>query len=137
LKVPRPDFVTDHAVAQGPIAKKFWPTGHVLGGPVTFDAANLYWAIKSPKAPGYLYSFWLNGSVPGAAGGAHSIAFYRSGSVGGGSYKASGGVSAYDPNFGEYAMTEDEFWGWWFFLSAVLRAVHPRDAQVPGHGVSQ
>jgi hypothetical protein len=52
---------------------------------------------------GFIYSFWFTGSVVGAEGGAHTIAFYAN--------KAGGStvVNLFDPNFGEFLVTIAEF----------------------------
>lgn len=52
---------------------------------------------------GFIYSFWFSGSVVGAQGGAHSIAFYAT-SMGGHSI-----IHVFDPNFGEFVLSGDEF----------------------------
>ncbi|MDQ8021124.1 MAG: YopT-type cysteine protease domain-containing protein [Moraxellaceae bacterium] len=54
---------------------------------------------------GFVYSFWFDFvvAVQGASGGAHSIAFYVN--AHGGSLTA----NVFDPNFGEFLVTGDEF----------------------------
>ena len=60
---------------------------------------------------GCLYSFWFSGGVVGAEGGAHSVAFFPN--------KHGGKVAIhfFDPNFGEYLLTEDEFGSFWGTLT--------------------
>ncbi|KVZ32061.1 hypothetical protein WL35_02420 [Burkholderia ubonensis] len=52
---------------------------------------------------GFIYSFWFQGSVVGASGGAHSIAFYVN------RYAREYMVHVFDPNFGEFLCTSTEF----------------------------
>lgn len=78
-----------------------------------FDQKKLLTQIKTPKAAGFVYSFWFKGSVVGASGGAHTIGFFRPVAGSGGSLKPSGDyVSAFDPNFGEYYVPALEFNYW-------------------------
>jgi hypothetical protein len=73
-----------------------------------YDSYNLTKLAKGlstqvSKGGGFLYSFWFHGSIPGAAGGAHSIAFYvtRMGLM--------SVVHIFDPNFGEFVCSGTEF----------------------------
>lgn len=69
----------------------------------SFDVASKM--VTKEHRKGFVYSFWFK------SGGAHSIAFYRSGATFGGH------VYAFDPNFGEYKMGKSEFGDW---LSSAL-----------------
>jgi hypothetical protein len=59
--------------------------------------------VNAGVGSGFIYSFWFTGSVVGAEGGAHTIAFYAN--------KAGGStvVNLFDPNFGEFLVTIAEF----------------------------
>jgi hypothetical protein len=59
--------------------------------------------VNSTLGTGFIYSYWFNGSVVGAKGGAHSIAFYAT------SMGSRPMIHVFDPNFGEYLLTGDEF----------------------------
>lgn len=66
---------------------------------------------------GALYSFWFTGSVVGAEGGAHSVAFYSN---------RHGGklvIHFFDPNFGEFLIQGDEFVGFWNILTGMYGPV--------------
>lgn len=79
----------------------------------SYDQKKLVGHVKTPKAAGFIYSFWFNGSVVGAAGGAHTIGFFRPVQGRGGALVPTGDhVSAFDPNFGEYYIPALEFNYW-------------------------
>lgn len=67
--------------------------------------------LKNNVGKGCLYSFWFAGGVIGAEGGAHSVAFYPT--------RHGGKVAMhfFDPNFGEFLFSEDEFNGFWSSLT--------------------
>ena len=69
--------------------------------------------INKPPFPGFIYSFWFDGSVTGAERGAHTIGFFRS-TMGkkGETVPKDGNLSAFDPNFGEYQLPAGEFAAW-------------------------
>lgn len=60
---------------------------------------------------GALYSFWFSGSVVGAEGGAHSVAFYCT--THGGQLT----IHFFDPNFGEFLIQANEFLDFWHILT--------------------
>lgn len=69
--------------------------------------------INTTDIAGLIYSFWFSGSVPGAAGGAHTIAFFRQMATRRGSTaKADNRIFAFDPNFGEFLMVEGQLPAW-------------------------
>lgn len=68
-----------------------------------FGFSEIQWALSLIPGKGAIYSFWFNGSIPGAAGGAHSIAFYST-TMGGQAV-----FHVFDPNFGEFVCTKPEF----------------------------
>jgi len=68
--------------------------------------------LKSCVGLGAIYSFWFNGSVVGAEGGGHSVAFYST--MHGGKLT----IHFFDPNFGEFLIQSDEFVGFWHLLTS-------------------
>ena len=97
------------------------------GLPIDYSAFNrgrLLENVKKPREAGMVYSFWFTGSVVGAAGGAHTIGFFRSLTGRGGKMVSTDGqVVAYDPNFGEYRMDVREFNYWFNKLMAMYGPV--------------
>jgi hypothetical protein len=84
-----------------------------------FDLSGLIGNIAQPQAEGMVYSFWFKGSVPGAAGGAHTIGFYQQLAAGGGQLRhQSDGLSCFDPNFGECYVGWNVFPNWFDQLQA-------------------
>lgn len=78
-----------------------------------YDQAALVNAVSAPAGCGMIYSFWFTGSVVGAAGGAHTIGFYRDLRPGGGRLNpTSTAISCFDPNFGECEVPEADFTLW-------------------------
>jgi hypothetical protein len=78
-----------------------------------FSQSALLAVIKTPKYDAMVYTFDFTGSVVGAAGGTHSIAFYRKLQGRRGVVSPQGRwVIAFDPNFGEYAIEALEFNYW-------------------------
>jgi len=79
------------------------------------------------KGAAFLYSFWFDGNVRGAEGGAHSIAFYCT------IMGQEMAVHIFDPNFGEFVCRIGEFQGMLMELfrcygplnSHNLRRIHP------------
>lgn len=79
-----------------------------------YDQKRLVQCVKSPAGQGMVYSFWFDGAVVGAGGGAHTIGFFRPMAGSRGSLKPSGSnVSCFDPNFGECYVPGIEF-NFWF-----------------------
>lgn len=77
-----------------------------------FDQAELTGAILSPEYAGFIYSFWYT-AVPPAAGGGHTIGFFREVTPRRGRYQPVGtDIHAFDPNFGEYLIPEAELVNW-------------------------
>ena len=90
-----------------------------------FSQNRLEKILENPGTGGGVYSFWFKGSVPGAASGAHSIAFYRSGTPGGS--KTEGFIYCFDPNFGEFMILQSDFKNGFLILSpitAILLNIH-------------
>ncbi len=69
-------------------------------------------ALNNCKGQGALYSFWFEGSVEGAEGGAHSVAFYCT--THGGKLT----IHFFDPNFGEFLLQSNEFLDFWKILTS-------------------
>ncbi len=67
--------------------------------------------LRNGVGDGFVYSFWFTGGVVGAEGGAHSVAFYAN------KHGGKLAVHFFDPNFGEFLFTEDEFNGFWNTLT--------------------
>ncbi len=79
-----------------------------------FDQTDLLKKIKKTDASGLIYSFWFNGSVVGAPGGAHTIGFFRPLVAKRGQLVPSSDyICAFDPNFGEFYIPEVEL-NYWF-----------------------
>ncbi|MGN6764400.1 MAG: hypothetical protein ACTHJY_04460 [Rhizobiaceae bacterium] len=79
-----------------------------------FDQKTVVDIIRKPPAEALVYTFSFPGGIAGAQGGTHTIAFFRKLRGRRGVMEPeSGVVSAYDPNFGEYAIPEMEF-NYWF-----------------------
>jgi len=79
--------------------------------------------VTDHKRLGFVYSFWF------AKGGAHSIAFYRSGGTFGGH------AYAFEPNFGEYKMPKSRLGDWISWLDsryAAFGAVTSRKLRLVG-----
>jgi hypothetical protein len=67
--------------------------------------------LNTTSIAGVIYSFWFSGSVVGASGGAHTIAFFRkmkTGRLG----KADNQIYSFDPNFGECLSVEGAMGSW-------------------------
>jgi len=78
-----------------------------------YSQANFLQGLDKADVSGLIYSFWFNGSVAGAGGGAHTIAFFRKMKTGRGSTsKADNQVFAFDPNFGECLSVEGSMGSW-------------------------
>lgn len=78
-----------------------------------YDQAALVNAVSAPAGCGMIYSFWFAGSAPGAAGGAHTIGFYRDLRPGRGRLNpTSTMISCFDPNYGECEVPEADFAFW-------------------------
>lgn len=78
-----------------------------------YTEANFLQGINATDVAGIIYSFWFSGSVPGAGGGAHTIAFFRKiKTARGTSGKADNQVFSFDPNFGECLSVEGSMQAW-------------------------
>ena len=85
-----------------------------------FNQASLVSIVNAPRESGMVYSFWFNGSVVGAAGGAHTIAFFRSLKPSRGRYvPTTDSVFVFDPNFGEYHVPTAQFGSWFSTLTSL------------------
>lgn len=74
--------------------------------------------VREEHRAAFLYSFWFSN------GGAHTIAFYRSG-------KSIGGhVYAFDPNYGEYKMQKSQLIGW---LTGFINVVYANFGTITRH----
>jgi hypothetical protein len=79
----------------------------------SYNVSALKQEVDKTEIAGMLYSFWFDGSVPGAGGGAHSIAFFRNvASRGGKTGKSDSTVVVFDPNFGECWVPDNEYQQW-------------------------
>ena len=80
----------------------------------SFDEAAFMKIVNAPKHDAMIYSFSFPGSVVGAGGGTHTIAFFRKLQGRRGQVSPTGTqISAFDPNFGEYLVPSAGF-GEWF-----------------------
>jgi len=68
-----------------------------------FNLGTVRGKLIAAVGSGFIYSFWFCGSVVGAQGGAHSIAFYVN------RYAHEYTVHVFDPNYGEFLCTGAEF----------------------------
>jgi hypothetical protein len=68
--------------------------------------------LENAVGKGCLYSFWFSGGVVGAEGGAHSVAFYPN------KHGGQLAIHFFDPNFGEFLITGNEFASFWGILTA-------------------
>jgi hypothetical protein len=86
-----------------------------LNGVLTTDAIRYgtydYSALKRKIVNGFglafLYSFWFSGSIVGAEGGAHSVAFSVV------QHNVTIAIHFFDPNFGEFLFTSEEMDDFW------------------------
>ncbi|HQT85967.1 MAG: hypothetical protein B7Z58_11895 [Acidiphilium sp. 37-64-53] len=78
-----------------------------------YTEASFLAGLNGTDVAGLIYSFWFTGSVAGAGGGAHTIAFFRKMKTGRGTTgKADNQVFAFDPNFGECLIVEGGLPAW-------------------------
>jgi hypothetical protein len=78
-----------------------------------YTQAEFLRGLNSTDVSGVIFSFWFSGSVVGAGGGAHTIAFFRSMKTGRGvTGKADNQVFSFDPNFGECLSVEGNMPAW-------------------------
>lgn len=78
-----------------------------------FDQNDLINKIIKTDASGMIYSFWFNGSVSGAPGGAHTIGFFRPLVAKRGQLVPNSDfICAFDPNLGEFYIPEADFNNW-------------------------
>ncbi|RTL30413.1 MAG: hypothetical protein EKK47_10850 [Burkholderiales bacterium] len=74
--------------------------------------------VRDEHRTAFLYSFWFSG------GGAHTIAFYRSGK------KFGGHIYAFDPNYGEYKMEKSQLSAW---LTGVIGTLYSGYGDITRH----
>lgn len=72
--------------------------------------------LKMGIGNAFVYSFWFDGSTPGAPNGAHSVAFYAT------KHGDMLTLHFFDPNFGEFLLQENEFPTFWNFLMSIYGA---------------
>ena len=77
-----------------------------------YDLAALKRKLTPVYSQAFIYSFWFAGSIVGAEGGAHSVAFFCV------QHNVTTAIHFFDPNFGEFLMTLQEFDGFWQELVA-------------------
>lgn len=77
-----------------------------------YGAAALTGALFPNVGKGSIYSFWFDGGVVGASGGAHSVAFYTN------LMNQDTVLHFFDPNFGEFLLRSAEFGLFWNELTA-------------------
>lgn len=93
----------------------------------TFSAVEFLKGINAASVSGMIYSFWFSGSVAGAGGGAHTIAFFRKMKTArGATSKADNQVFSFDPNFGECLSVEGNMQAW---ITDMLSKYGPCNAQ--------
>jgi hypothetical protein len=92
-----------------------------------YSDASFVSGIDSTDVPGMIFSFWFSGSVVGAGGGAHTIAFFRAMKTGRGTtHKADNQVFSFDPNFGECLNVDTDMSLW---ITDMLRNYGPCNYQ--------